>query len=156
VSAQAITLELVGAKELQQLLKNFAEKTGKKALRKGCRAGAKIITAACKAAVPKRTGLWASQIKTRALVRSRKNKYLVGARTTVGAKGWYQGKAFYAAFAEFGHKRGKRPGGSTPDTRAAVEGKHYMELATHKTANQAGQEVINVAAAEIERTAAAG
>lgn len=155
MSAAGIALQLQGLSELRAKLKRVATKDANKAIRKGTRASAKITTAAAKPAVPVVSGLWRQQIKTRAMKRRRG---FIGARTTVGAKGWYAGEAFYAAFVEFGHKIGKRPSekliGTAADTRKQIEGKHYMERSVKHVADRAGQTCVDTIKSELETLAA--
>ncbi len=152
----AIDVELRGMPELMRRLKALPRKTANAALRKGCRAGAKIVTAAAKAAVPVVTGRWREALKTRAMKRSRKG---VGARTTVGA-GWFKGETFYAGFVDWGHRVGKRPSkriaGTGADTRAQIPPKHYMKRSAKAVGQRAGDDAVRVAVAEIERTAPHG
>lgn len=131
-----IELELKGVAETVGKLLTFPKKQATKAIRKGLRAGAKVMTAAVKAATPVRSGALRRAIKTRAMKRSR-NK--IGVRTTIGAEGFYKGKTFYGAFVEFGTKK--------------MDARHFMEKAAKRVATSAGQTAINTMQREMEAMA---
>lgn len=98
-------LRIDGLKEAIDKFRNtLPKKTVAASLRKGIRAGQKIITATAKGMAPRKTGALSAAIKTRAIKRSRN---YVGLKTTVG-ESWFQGEQFYGAFQEFGWKSGNR------------------------------------------------
>jgi len=87
-------------------INNFKNRKVKEAIRKGSRAGCKLIAEYAKATAPKRTGALAQGIKVRALPRSRKR---VGTQVTLSI--------YYGAFVEFGTTKNKVPA------------QHYLEKA---------------------------
>lgn len=101
-------IELKGAKELADLLRNMDRKLAKKLFRKALREGAKVIQAAAQAKAPVDTGLTRSAIKVRAAKRQKRGRF--GVAVQVG-EGDYRGETFYASFLEYGHKMGKRSQG---------------------------------------------
>lgn len=131
---------------LDKMLKSVPRKDAKKAIRKGTRAGAKIITAKAKGFAPVDSGATKRAVKTRAIKRSR---VFTGTTTTVGA-GFFKGKTFYAAFVELGYRRGKRQLG---DRRTKVEGKHWMRKAVRTVGRKALLLAIDITGKEITKAA---
>ena len=86
-----------GEQEVKAALKRLKKAT-KDGIRKGTRAGAKIVLAAAKRLAPVRTGALAKSIKVRALPRSRK---LIGTTTRLVN----DGNIFYGGFVNYGTKR---------------------------------------------------
>ena len=121
-----VTITLRGVEKAKKQLAAFPEKVAKKALRKGVRAGAKVVARAMKAGVPRVTGRTRQAIKVRAGKRTRKP--VVVARAVVGA-GWFKGPTFYAAFVEFGTKR--------------IEARHHMERAGTAASQQAADAMMD-------------
>jgi len=92
---------LIGEKELLKKLKRIPAKDAKKAIRKGTRAGAKMLVPEVKANTPKRTGLLKKSVKVRSL---KKSRVRTGVAVQMG-KGAFVGKTFYGGFAEYGTTR---------------------------------------------------
>ena len=86
-----------GEQEVKAALKRLKKAT-KDGIRKGTRAGAKIVLAAAKRLAPVRTGALAKSIKVRALPRSRK---WIGTTTRLVN----DGAIFYGGFVNYGTKR---------------------------------------------------
>lgn len=136
---------IFGAQQLDFKLRRLAAKDAKKAIRKGTRAGSKIVTAKAKKLAPVESGLVRRAIRTRALKRSRNT---IGTITVLG-KAFFKGASFYGAFVEFGHKIGSR---KLP-TRKEVAGQHFIERAAKQVGRKAGEEAVRVMAREIENAA---
>jgi len=83
--------------EVQEALKRLKKAT-REGLRKGTRAGAKVVLLKAKALAPKRSGGMVRTIKVRALPRSRK---YVGAM----ARLVNEGSVYYGGFVNYGSKR---------------------------------------------------
>lgn len=86
-----------GGKEAKQALRKVSRQV-KAGIRKGSRAGAKIVQAKAKELAPKRSGRMVKTIKVRALPRSRK---WIGAM----ARLVNDGDVFYGGFVNYGTKR---------------------------------------------------
>ncbi len=131
-----MALILTGADELRRKLQGLANKDAKAALRKGCRAGAKVVAAEARKTAPNKTGLLRSSIKVRALKRSRKRLgYTVVVKLPEGAV-----QIPYGGFVEFGTKH----------SRAVA----FAKEAARESSDEAFRRVTEEAAAEIERRAA--
>jgi HK97 gp10 family phage protein len=137
------TMAIRGDRELIRTLEKMAGKDAKKAMRKGCRAGSKVVAKRAKQLAPRRSGAIRRAIRVRA-VRSRK----IGTQVIVGA-GWFKGKTFYAAFVEFGHKAGKRGRSG----RTTVPGQHYMQRAGEEAGEKALATAVDTMWSEIEAMA---
>ena len=142
-----VTLQLVGDRELIRKLEAIEKRHGKSAIRKGLRAGVKILTAEAKRTAPRRTGALAKAIKTRAGPRSRSS---ISVATRLGA-GFFKGETFYGGFQEFGWRTGKR--GSS--RRRAVPGRHFLEKAAKRVGPAAGKVALERIRFEIEQAARA-
>ena len=118
-----IQTSLQGDKELTRKLKDIPDKTVNKGLRKGTRAGAKIVQAAAKGMVPQATGNLKRNIKVRAMKRK---KGRVGARVTIPPD------AFYGTFQEKGWKarNGRR-----------IPGKYFMKTAANQEQSKVFQAI---------------
>jgi len=91
-------------KKLQQKLKSLPPNLAKKALRKACRAGAKIFASQLKQDVRIDTGTLRKQVKVRA-GKSKKLSLSVNASTGDPKKAnLNSGEAFYGSFVEYGTK----------------------------------------------------
>lgn len=124
-------------KKLQKKLKLLPKNVAKKALRKSCRAGAKIFATQIKADVPVKTGFLKSQVKVRAGKRSR--LYMKVNATTGDPKkaAMNTGEAFYGSFVELLHN-----------------GKHaFIRPAFEKSKVKAYRAVIDVLSSEIDKEA---
>lgn len=131
-----MALILTGSDDLRRKLAGLKDKDVKAAVRKGTRAGAKLMAAETRKAAPSKSGLLRKSIKVRALKRSRKRiGHMVAVKLPDGAV-----KVPYAGFVEFGTKRMK-----------AVE---FAKDAAKDSGEQALRQVCEEAAAEIERRAA--
>ena len=107
--------------KLQTLKKSKA----KAALRKGARAGSKIVQAVAKRMAPKKTGQLQRKIKVRAIKRSRK-------WTGVNV----QLEVFYGAFLELGTQE--------------ITALHYLQRASDQARDQAMRAALDVIQQEIE------
>ncbi len=101
-----MSINIVGAKELEKKLggmeKNVARKIVKDVLRKAM----KPLLADAKSRVQVKSGFLKKNLKIRTM---KKKKHRYGVFVGVGQK-WYVGKAFYGAFLEFGtSKMAARP-----------------------------------------------
>jgi HK97 gp10 family phage protein len=129
-------IEVDGDKELVQKLESLKKTHAKSAIRKGSRAGCKLVAARVKQSVPTRTGTLKGQIKVRSWPRSRR---WTGTQVTTTVAG---GPAYYGAFVELGHKtrRGKK-----------IEGKFFIRQAFKDTQESTLAIFLDTMAAEIER-----
>jgi HK97 gp10 family phage protein len=118
-----------GADKLQKKLASLMTKESKAALRKGTRAGCRIIQARAKEIAPVKTGALKRGIKVRALPRSKK---WVGTQVTLADTG----EVYYGAFLELGTKR--------------IPAKHFMLNAANDTKAVAAKLALQVAKTEIE------
>lgn len=117
-----------GAEQVMERMRLAVVSKAKKGIRKGSRAGAKVVQARAKALAPKRSGLTQRSIKVRALARSRVR---MGASCTLHvAEG-----AFYAAFVDLG-------------TRFTT-GRRFMKRAAEETADEAGRTFVDGILAEL-------
>lgn len=135
----AETIELVGDRELIRKLRHLETVVARKAIRKGLRAGAKIITAEARRQAPVgESRKLRRAIKTRAAKRSRR---YIGVVTQLGA-GDFMGETFYGAFQEFGWHIGKRRGGKKTRRQARGrrfrKGVHFIERAAMTHGGKAG------------------
>ena len=147
-----VNVRIEGAKEIEKALKQLTKAQGRAAIRKGCRAGAKITQRAAKQIAPRKTGLLAKSIKVRAIKRSRTK---VGVMVTTGSSSnLFTGKTFYGAFQEWGWKVGKRPGKGSPDARRKVQGKFFLKKAANSTSGEVGRVASETMRTEIEKTIA--
>ena len=133
--------------EAAESLKQLGRTTERKILRKGLRAGAKIIKAAAQADAPSRTGLMARKIKVRA---GKSGKGRISVNVGVGAKD-FTGKAFYAAFVLFGHRVGSRKLG---DSRKIVPANNFLERAFESSGESAKEAAVATWGELIEQAAA--
>ena len=97
----SMNIKIEGAKELENKLKGFEPKIGRKVIRQALRKAAKVILIAAKANVPVVTGDLKKSLKVRAL---KKKRHRYGVMVAISA-GWFKGKTFYGAFVEFGTSR---------------------------------------------------
>jgi HK97 gp10 family phage protein len=122
--ALGFKIRFEGDKALIRKLKSFEPKVRNRALRKGLRAGSKVLKAEAVRLAPKKTGAVKRNIKVRAGKRSRRG---ITMEVRIGKEGNYKGDQCYGAFAEFGTKdRRKR---STGQRTGRVQGLHFMERA---------------------------
>lgn len=172
--SDGITFTIVGDDRLLRKLDRIAKKDARAAIRKGTRAGAKIVTARTKALAPvsgsrqtgkktKKGGTLRRAIRTRSAKRSR---VFIGSVTRLGA-GFFKGETFYGAFQEFGWTPGKRRIGGVllagarrrtglrdnPNRGKPIEGKHFMERAAKQVGRKAMRVATDIIAREIERAA---
>jgi len=146
-------IELLGDKELIAKFQALKKSVGKAALRKGTRAGCKIVLAYAKAQVRVKTGATRANLKVRAMPRSRK---WFGTRVSVGGTKAYAGKQFYYSFVELGHRIGKRQSKSDKAVNGTVErrsipGTFKLMDAAKAAAPSALAEAIRVTAQEIDK-----
>jgi HK97 gp10 family phage protein len=102
----AMQIKLEGGAALDRKLRSLPVAVAKTIMRKALRTGGKPILKAARAKVPVLTGATRRAIKLRTL-RSR-SRGSIAVAISVGAKDFYKGDQFYAAFLEFGHRIGKR------------------------------------------------
>lgn len=117
---------LTGDKRLLDKLNQLKKTDAKAAIRKGTRAGAKIVQARAKQSAPIRTGTLRQSIKVRALPRSRKWTGTMA-----------RAQVFYGAFLEYGTKH--------------IKARHYMRQATDDTKQQAMTVALDMIRDEVER-----
>jgi len=92
---------LTGDKALDKKLSTLEGKVRNKIARKAIRKAAKPVLDAAKANVPVESGKLRKSLTIRALRKSSKNKFRVGARVTT-RDGLFSGETFYGGFVEFG------------------------------------------------------
>lgn len=105
----------------------FANKVQRQMSLNALRAGARIFRNAAKKNAPVKSGALRDAI----VVRTRRyNAQKQTQSVTTGvSKREFTGKEFYAAFVEFGHRKGKRMKKGMTDTRKFQPGEHYLEYA---------------------------
>ena len=164
-------MQLQGADELIRKLARLSGKDGKAAVRKGCRAGAKIVQAEVKRRVPRLSGKMARSLKVRSLKRKKGRE---GVRVAVDARN-AKGEP-YGFFVEYGTKvhvggrirrklagRGGRPLTEAELKRNAayqsldwrIRPRHFMGEAATTRAHVALRVAQEAMRDEIERIAAA-
>ncbi len=135
-----IEFQLTGAKELDALLKSVPKKEAMKGIRKGTRAGAKLMLAKARALAPVRTGLMRQKLTVRAA--KRKRPKALGAKVQGGKRAAMKipenSKWYYPAIVEFGRKDGK------------LQGSHFMLRAAEATASAATNRTLNEIKTQIE------
>jgi HK97 gp10 family phage protein len=89
---------ITGIKEIDRALAELEKNTAKKVIRQAMRKACKPLKAQVEADAPRVTGTLASNVKIKAIKKSRTK---MGIRVQIGAKD-YTGKTFYAAFVEYG------------------------------------------------------
>ena len=117
-----------GADECIRKLAKLRKNDMRKAVRKGSRAGVKLIAPTAKELAPVRTGTLRRAMKVRALPRSRK---WTGTQITSKIEG---ADAYYMGWVEFGHKT--KSGGK-------VEGQHFLGRAFDQQKSSAGSAFID-------------
>jgi HK97 gp10 family phage protein len=142
----SITIDLKGPDAIKRAFAELPPRLARKVIRRGLRAGAKIVRADAQAHAPVDTGLTRKAIKVRS-GRGRK-KGLITMGVVIG-QGDYRGETFYGAFQEFGWKAGER--GS--EHRRQVEGKHFMGHALAEKEGPAKAAIAEVISDGIEREA---
>jgi HK97 gp10 family phage protein len=118
-----MTMSVRGTAELVRKLQTLRGKDGKAVMRKGCRAGAKVMAAAIRDALPSKSGAARRSVKVRSIKRSRKK---VGVKVVVDARN-AQGTP-YSQFGEYGTKREQAKGWQHGAVRG--EGASALERAT--------------------------
>jgi HK97 gp10 family phage protein len=137
---------LTGDDVLLRKLQSLSKKDSKAAVRKGTRAGAKIVQAKAQELAPYRTGKLKRGIKVRAMPRSKKWFGTMVRGTN------YKGEEFYGGFQEYGWRHGPRKLG---DARKKIEGLHFMQRAAQEAGPRAIEEAKRVIAEEIVARATA-
>lgn len=122
-------IDLSGDKKLKAKLDKMANKDIKAAIRKGTRAGCKILQLEAKEKAPKKTGQLKRNIRVRALPRSRKRFGTQVKLTNVP----------YAGPLEYGTKK--------------LEALEFMHKATEQSKDKAGQEAAQIIKTEILQAA---
>lgn len=125
-----------GFPEVDHLLKTLENKLKRKAIRKGTRAGAKIVVARARALVPVDTGLLESTLTVRAAKKVERGN--IGHSVT-HRQSWKE-DPFYAHFVEFGTVRW--PGGS-PYIRPALYDSRTKVVAVARAAMKTGVDEIS-------------
>lgn len=129
----AASIDIDGLEELDRRMKLYP-KTAKAALRKGTRAGAKVVQAKLKSVTPVDTGAARRAIKVRALKRSRKR---------VGATARYErppgANVLYIMVLNYGSKKRN------------LTGTRFVNRAAEEIKPAATREAIAVASAELEK-----
>jgi HK97 gp10 family phage protein len=132
-------VQVKGLTECLNALKELDSKVQKSILRKGLRAGAKIVLAAAKADAPERTGRLKRNLKVRG---GKSGKGKVGLTVGASAKD-FTGPAFYASFLEYGyHTRPRKTSISTASGRKPIEGQHFLLKAYEQTKEDALDAVV--------------
>ncbi len=142
--ARDVTVTIAGTRELGKLLESIPKKEAADAIRKGTRAGQKVIARVAARRAPRKTGVMARAIKVRAFKRRRHRfgHVTVLGEVTLKKKGKKSTKKekttsktkkggevpFYSTFQEFGWHRGK----------TFIEGSHFMENAVKDKGRTAG------------------
>ena len=102
--ALAPTFKVTGEKAIKRSFRKLGPKVGKKPIRKGARAGAKVMAAAVKSRAPVgRTRRLKKQVKVRAQ-KVKRGDILIAA--TTGGKSLNEGDGFYGQFSEYGRRAG--------------------------------------------------
>ena len=146
----ALSLHVDGLDKLLRKLNGLEPKVRRMALRRGMRAGAKIIRNEVVRRAPKRTGDLRRNVKVRAGKRSRKGWTI---EIRLSKEGNYRGKTFYGAFGEFGTKVRRRKNGQITGRVRAL---HFMESAFDARAPQARDVTLAMLWADIKMIAEAG
>jgi HK97 gp10 family phage protein len=126
---------ITGVEKLIEKLQTLKKTKSKAALRKGARAGAKIVATAAKRLAPRRTGDLARGIKVKALRRSR-----VWTGVAIELKAKDVGKdvdTFYAPFVELGTKN--------------MEAVHFLERAAKQNERAAIGKALEIIEQEITK-----
>jgi HK97 gp10 family phage protein len=139
-------LKLQGGAELAAKLETLPTRVANKVIRQSLRIGTKIILAETVAKAPVNTGLLKKTLKVRAMKRRRNQ---IGVQV-ITEGGFYQGKAFYGAFLEFGHKAGPRKLGNK---RQQVPAKPFIKPAFDAVKEQAASVILQAMKQGIEREA---
>jgi HK97 gp10 family phage protein len=139
-------IRVSGLTEVTQALKELDRKVQKSILRKGLRAGAKVMLSPARAGAPDRTGRIRRNIKVRA---GRSSKGRVSISVGVNARD-FTGPAFYAAFVLLGHKVGSRRLGNK---RTSVPANNFLERAFDQAHQQATDVAVQTMANLIEQQA---
>jgi HK97 gp10 family phage protein len=137
-----VKLEVKGVDVLLERLAKLRKTELKAAIRKGSRAGCKIIAARVQASVPRRSGRGARAYKVRALPRSRK---WTGAKVTAKVAGE---PAFYLGFLELGTVERKTKTGAN---RGRIVARHFERDAALECKEAAAAAVIDALTAALEK-----
>lgn len=146
-----------GADQLRKKLLALEPRIAKKVVRQAVRPAAKLIQDAAKANVAVDTGKLKRSLKVRSLKRSRNR---IGVQvSTNSTDNLFKGNTFYGGFLEYGHRLGKRTnaqkrkGYKGPDSRKMVPAKPFMKPAFEAKKNEAGQMIVDLLRAGVEREA---
>jgi HK97 gp10 family phage protein len=126
-----VKITLAGDRELLAKLGKLKKTQARKAIRKGSRAGSKVIQAQARENAPVKSGALKKEVKVRALKRSRK---WTGTQVTTKVEG---GPTYYGGFVEFGTKK--------------MKGRFFIRRAVEQVQQQAGQTFIDGIASEIDK-----
>jgi HK97 gp10 family phage protein len=147
------SLTITGLDKLDAKLKQLGSDVARKIVVDALKAGAAPILAAAKSNVNDNSGLLSSSLKIETIVSPSKGFAIA----RVGTKeGDYKGETFYGAFLEWGHKRGKRPGKSQPDSRETVAPKPFLRPAFDENKDAALSLITETLKAGIEQAARGG
>lgn len=139
-----VSLTTQGDRELIAMLSKFRQGESNRIIRKGLRAGAKIVQTATKNDAPVRSGATKKSFKVRAMKRKRGR---LGIMVQSG-KGFFKGDTFYVGFLVFGHRVGPRRLG---DSRTKVLPNEFMKRAARRSEKQAVEELNTTVRKEIEK-----
>lgn len=128
----SVRVTVKGTENLVRKLQTLKKTQSKKAIRKGSRAGCKLVQAEAKANVPVRTGALRKEIKVRAL--GRKAKKWTGTQVTTKVEG---GPTYYGGFVELGTKK--------------MAARHFIKRAFQSVKGSAEQAFIEGIRSEIDK-----
>ncbi len=123
-------ISVTGDKELLTKLSKLRKTQAAKAIRKGSRAGSKVVQAKEKEDAPEITGALKREIKVRALKRSRR---WTGTQVTMRVAGGVP----YGSFVDQGTKR--------------MKARHFVKRAVEEAKDAAGREFVDGIASEIAK-----
>ncbi len=138
-----------GIAEVKAGLAELEKSVAKKILRKGLRAGAKLVLTEARADAPVKSGLLRKNVKIRS---AKGKKGTVAINVGVGSKD-FAGETFYGGFVLYGHKVGSRKLGAT---RADVPANNFLGEAFEKTKEAAVDVAIATWGELIQQAAANG
>jgi HK97 gp10 family phage protein len=139
-------MQIEGLDETVDRLSELSSKVSKGIVRKGLRAGAKIIRGGAQAEVHSVSGITSKNIKVRA---GRSRKGMVSVTVGIGVK-YFSGPAFYAAFDLFGHRVGSRKLGNA---RKEVPANNWLNRACQAKKSEAVEVITDTIITGIEAAA---
>ena len=149
--ARGVIIKIEGMKQALDRLQSLPMKMENKIIRKGLRAGAKIVRQAATQEAPSVSGATRKAIKVRA---GKRRKGYLAVLVSVGQR-WFTGATFYAAFVEYGHKLiRKRAGVKT--VIGIVKANPFMKRAADRTRQETTQAVADTITKETSKATARG